>query len=138
MLSQKSPWRVQQGGRALPSLGQLPGCQGFPRFHKGSELALHHITYEEVGSVPFSVKAIGDELPCKSPRHNDLTCLVPSLMVCWLSHGHQCLPFGDATQMMPQPTVTENGTDPGNFGELCVGSIRYKPIATSTASSSGV
>jgi hypothetical protein len=28
MLSNKSPLRVQQGGAALPSLGQPPGCQG--------------------------------------------------------------------------------------------------------------
>src|SRR5215218_5898554 len=72
----------------------------------------------KIGSVPFSVKETGDELPCKSPRHNALTCLVPSLMVCWLSHGHRCLPFGDSTQMMPQPTFTENGTDPGIRDEV--------------------
>jgi hypothetical protein len=28
------------------------------------------------------------------------------------AHGHRCLPSGDATQMIPQPTFTENGTDP--------------------------
>jgi hypothetical protein len=70
------------------------------------------------GSVPFSVKETGDGLPRKSPRHNILTCLFPSSMVGWLSHGHRCLPSGDATQMIPLPMFIENGTDPGCCGEL--------------------
>ncbi len=69
------------------------------------------------GSVPFSVKETGDGLPHQSPRHNVLTGLVPSSMVCWRSQGPQCLPAGHATPMMPQPPVIENGTDPGNFDE---------------------
>jgi hypothetical protein len=64
------------------------------------------------GSVPFSVKAEGDGLPHKFPRHNALICLFPSSMVSWFSHGHRWLPSGDATQMIPQPTFTENGADP--------------------------
>ena len=40
-------------------------------------------------------------------------------MVCRRSHGHRWLPPGDAARMIPQPTFTENGTDPGCCGELC-------------------
>src|SRR5262249_16010386 len=72
---------------------------------------------KDVGSVPFSVKEIGDRPLRKTPRYHVLTCLVPSSMVSCLAQGHRCLPSGDATPMIPQPTFTENGTDPRNFGE---------------------
>jgi hypothetical protein len=79
-------------------------------------LRLHAQTWPRLpGSVPFSVKEIGDGPLRKPPRHNVLTCLVPSSMVSRLSPGHRCLPCGDATQMIPQPTFTENGTDPTSF-----------------------
>jgi len=39
VLSQKWTVRVQQRGAALPSLGQLPGCQGSPIRQVGGELA---------------------------------------------------------------------------------------------------
>jgi hypothetical protein len=67
----------------------------------------------KMGSVLFSVKETGDGLPRYSPCYNVLTGLVPSSTAGWLSQGHRCLASGDATPMMPQPTVTENGTDPG-------------------------
>jgi hypothetical protein len=68
-------------------------------------------------SVTFWVCAIlgeekDDELPRQSPRHNVLTCLVPSSMGCWRSHGHRCLPSNDATQMMPPPTFIERSRRP--------------------------
>jgi hypothetical protein len=65
-----------------------------------------------LGSVPFSMKEMGDGHHRKSPRHNGLTGLVRSWMVCWRSHGHRCVPSGDFAPMMPQPTFIENGIDP--------------------------
>jgi hypothetical protein len=47
------------------------------------------------------VKEIGDGLPRQSPRYHILACLAPALMVCWLSHGHGCLPSRDYTPMIP-------------------------------------
>jgi hypothetical protein len=70
--------------------------------------------------VPCSVKEKGDGRLRKIPRHNALISLVPPSMGGWLSHGHRGLPSGDATQIIPQPPFTEHGTDPGNFGELCL------------------
>jgi len=55
----------------------------------------------ENGSVPFSVKEIGDEPLRKTARHSVLTRLVPSSIVSRLSQGHRCRPSGDATQMNP-------------------------------------
>jgi hypothetical protein len=72
---------------------------------------------KEAGSVPFSVKENWDGLPRRSPRHNVSTCLVPSSMVCRLSHGHGCVSSDDATRMLPQPPFIENGTDPGGSDE---------------------
>ncbi len=85
----------------------------------GSDVAISWVDRIPGGSVPFSVKETGDGLPRKSPRHNVLTCLFPSLMVCRLSHRHRRVPSGDSTRMIPQPTFTENGTDPGNFDVVC-------------------
>ena len=67
------------------------------------------------GSVPFSVQEIGDGLPCQAPRHHALARSFPSSMVRWRSHGHRCVPSGDSTPMIPQPTFTENGTAPVFF-----------------------
>jgi hypothetical protein len=47
------------------------------------------------------------------PRHNVLTCLIPSSMPCWRSYNHRCPPARDSTQVIPPLTFTENGTDPG-------------------------
>jgi hypothetical protein len=55
------------------------------------------------GSVPCSVKAIGDKLSRQSPPHNVLTSLVRASMVCRRSHGHQCVPAGDSTPTMLRP-----------------------------------
>ena len=74
---------------------------------------------KETGSVPFSVKETGDGLTRNPPGYSGLTCLFPCSTVCWLSHGHRCLPSRDSAQMIRQPAFIENGTDPGNFGEGC-------------------
>ena len=82
------------------------------------------------GSVPFSVKEIGDGPLRKSPHHNARTYPVPSSIIGWLSQGHRCLSSGDATPMMLQPTVTENGTGP-NFRYVCGSLSRpYRLIVT--------
>jgi hypothetical protein len=47
------------------------------------------------GSVPFSMKDIGDQPLRKTARHNVLTYLVPSSLVSRLSQGHRGLPSGD-------------------------------------------
>jgi hypothetical protein len=61
------------------------------------------------------VNETGDGHPRQSPRHHVLTGLVPASMVCWHSQGHRCLHSSDSTQMIPQPTFIENGTDPVSF-----------------------
>jgi hypothetical protein len=66
------------------------------------------------GSVPFLVKEkVMDFPPIPAPQRSTLS--FPSSQVCWLSHDHRCLPSGDSTQMMPQPTFIENGTDPNGM-----------------------
>jgi hypothetical protein len=48
----------------------------------------------------------------RTSRHSVPACPFLSSIVRWLPYGHRCLPTGDATPMMPQPTVIENGIDP--------------------------
>jgi hypothetical protein len=72
-----------------------------------------------MGSVPFSVREKADRLLRKPLYPKAFIYLVPSLMVRWFSPGRRWLPSGDGMQIMPQPTFTENGTDPGRRGQVC-------------------
>ena len=62
-----------------------------------SVLAIANMTSPAVskfpGSVPCSVKEIGEGLLCKTPCHNVLTCLVPSSMVSLAFTGSPMSPF---------------------------------------------
>lgn len=71
-------------------------------------------------------EGISDGLPHQSTRHHVLTGLFPSSIVCWRSPGHRRLLAGDSTQIMPQCTFIENGTDSGNFGESTI-PLRGRP-----------
>ena len=87
--------------------------------HCSREPASFSTRVNNAGSVPFSVKETDNGLPRKSRRLHVLPRLVPSSIVCRLSHDHRCLPSGGATQMMPPCTFIKNGTDPQNYDAVC-------------------